>query len=220
MVDLVLFDLAGTTVRDDGFVLGAFRSVAQDSGLFRPDEWFRVRMGLHKVSVFRELLTEEGRSEEDPSRLAELFDGCILRDVAARGVAPMPGAVDVISALLGSGIKVGFTTGFCLRVAKAVVRAAGFREDIVVASDQVGAGRPAPDMIFEGMRRAGVETATRAGVVGDTPSDLVAGSRAGCGLIVGVGCGSHTLDELSAHPHTHLLSDLAGFAELVLGAAL
>jgi phosphonatase-like hydrolase len=220
VVDLVLFDLAGTTVRDDGFVLGAFRSVAAGAGLSQPDEWFRVRMGLHKVAVFRELLHDSGRHTEDAQQLAELFDETILHGIADRGVAAMPGAADTIDLLRRSGVSVGFTTGFGSSVAEAVVRAAGFPDGLIVASDQVGAGRPAPDMIFEGMRRAGMGDASCVGVVGDTPSDLIAGMRAGCGLIVGVGCGSHTLDELAAHPHTHLLADLAGFEDLVLGASL
>ena len=47
-------------------------------------------------------------------------------------------------------------------------------------------------------------------MAGDTPSDLGAGTAAGCGFVVGVGHGTHSLDELAAHPHTHLLPDLDG----------
>jgi beta-phosphoglucomutase-like phosphatase (HAD superfamily) len=85
---------------------------------------------------------------------------------------------------------------------------------VVVASDEVAHGRPAPDLIYEAMRRAGADDPGRVGVCGDTPSDLEAGHAAGCSMIVGVGHGTHTLEELAAHKHTHLFEDLMGLARL------
>jgi phosphoglycolate phosphatase-like HAD superfamily hydrolase len=65
------------------------------------------------------------------------------------------------------------------------------------------------------MRLCGVTDATRVGVAGDTPADLQAGTNAGCRIVLGVGHGTHTLSELTAAPHTHLLPTLAGLPELI-----
>ena len=54
--------------------------------------------------------------------------------------------------------------------------------------------------------------------VGDTPSDLQEGTAAGCGLVIGVANGTHTREQLAAHPHTHLIASLQELPALVLAA--
>jgi phosphoglycolate phosphatase-like HAD superfamily hydrolase len=53
--------------------------------------------------------------------------------------------------------------------------------------------------------------------VGDTPADLLEGTAAGCGFVVGVANGSHRKEELEAYPHTHLIRELSELPELILG---
>ena len=52
--------------------------------------------------------------------------------------------------------------------------------------------------------------------IGDTPSDLGEGNAAGCGLVIGVTNGTHTREQMAAHPHTHLIASLAELPALVL----
>ena len=54
------------------------------------------------------------------------------------------------------------------------------------------------------------------GVAGDTPADLLAGQAAGVAMIVGIGCGTHSLAQLREHPHTHLFEDLRALPAEVL----
>ena len=72
-------------------------------------------------------------------------------------------------------------------------------------------------MITEAMLRTGVTDVREVGVAGDTPSDMRAGSSAGCRWVIGVGHGTHTLDELAQYPHTHLVDDLSTLSAIVLG---
>ncbi len=58
--------------------------------------------------------------------------------------------------------------------------------DASVTSDEVPQGRPHPDLILEAMKRTGVEDVASVMKVGDTPSDLLEGTAAGCGMVVGV----------------------------------
>lgn len=218
-IDLFLFDIAGTTVRDDGWVIAAFTEAASAYGLDPGTEWLRARMGLHKLLVFRQLLAREGAQTIDPADLVRRFDDSIERLIAITGVQPLPGAAACIDQLRRGGVRVGFTTGFGATTARRVIDGAGFEADVIVGSDEVAQGRPAPDLIFEGMRRLGVRRADRVAVAGDTPSDLHAGTAAGCRFVIGVGHGSHTLAELASSPHTHLLPDLNDVSELVLQVA-
>jgi phosphoglycolate phosphatase-like HAD superfamily hydrolase len=71
-------------------------------------------------------------------------------------------------------------------------------------------------MILTAVLRLHVDDVAEVAVVGDTASDLVAGSRSGASLVVGVLSGAHSRAELSEAPHTHLITSVAELAPLVL----
>ena len=70
------------------------------------------------------------------------------------------------------------------------------------------------------MRRFGVTDPAHVAKIGDTPADLLEGTNAQCGLVVGVTEGTHTREELTPHPHTHLIANVAALPALLreLGA--
>jgi phosphonatase-like hydrolase len=221
LLELFIFDIAGTTVRDDGFVTRAFFAAAETIGARPTAEWTRARMGLDKREVFREMLESAGRPAADAELLAEAFEASIEREIAANAPIRLPGAAEAIELLTARGVKVAFTTGFSARTGEAVLRRVGWGDRVLVASDQVAHGRPAPDLNREAMRRSGVLDPSRVGVAGDTPSDLLAGRATGCRFVVGVGNGTHTLDELARvepHTYTHLIPDLTSLPEVLRGA--
>jgi phosphoglycolate phosphatase len=217
LLDAFLFDLAGTTVRDDGLVQDAFLAAARRADLALDPEVLRGRMGWHKQLVFATCLKEAGRNPAPAAELAADFEVQYAAIVEERGLDTTPGAREVIEGLLDRGVAVGFTTGFSRSTADRVLSAVGFSGHVSVASTEVAEGRPAPDLIQLGMRRLGVTDSGRVGVAGDTPSDLEAGTRAGCRLVVGVGCGTHALAELEGHLHSHLLPDLRPLLEVIDG---
>ena len=53
--------------------------------------------------------------------------------------------------------------------------------------------------------------------VGDTTSDLVAGTRSGALVVAGVLTGAHSAEELAEAPHTHLLASVQELPGLLLG---
>jgi phosphoglycolate phosphatase-like HAD superfamily hydrolase len=70
-------------------------------------------------------------------------------------------------------------------------------------------------MIYRAMEHLGVQDISHVLVAGDTPRDLQAGTNAGAGFVVGVLSGASDEAELSAYPHTHLLSSVADLPELL-----
>src|SRR5690606_11802279 len=80
---------------------------------------------------------------------------------------------------------------------------------------EVARGRPAPDMIFEAMRRCGIVDVLSVAKVGDTPADLGEGASAGCGWNVGVTYGTHSREQLADHPCTAIIDDLRDLPEVL-----
>lgn len=214
-IELFLFDLAGTTVVDDRRVLAAFEAAARAFDLPCDAERLQAYMGWHKQRVFETLLQAAGRPITPARAMAARFEQEFAASVAARPLQATQGAREAIGGLIAAGVRVGFTTGFARATANLVLDSMGWGEQLSVASDEVPHGRPAPDLIVTAMRQAGVRDAARVGIAGDTPADLEAGANAGCRLRVGVGHGTHSLQQLAQAPHTHLLPTLQGLLEIV-----
>jgi phosphoglycolate phosphatase-like HAD superfamily hydrolase len=70
-------------------------------------------------------------------------------------------------------------------------------------------------MIEALMGRLGIDDPKRVAKVGDTPSDLLEGQGARCGLVVGVTAGTHTRLELEPYPHHHLIESIVDFPRLL-----
>jgi phosphonatase-like hydrolase len=209
---LAVLDMAGTTVRDDGAVDEAFTSalravgVGPDSPQFASAQrYVNETMGQSKADVFAHLLDPEGAT-----RATEEFARAYEEIVAAGRVSPIDGAPEVFAALRADGVQVCLTTGFAPSTRQALIDALGWGEliDLALSPADVGRGRPAPDMILGAMDRLGVADPGAVVVVGDTTSDLEAGTNAGARAVVGVLSGAHDEETLSTAPHTDLIDDI------------
>ena len=89
--------------------------------------------------------------------------------------------------------------------------------DLALSPADAGRGRPWPDMILTAVLRLRVDDVAEVAVVGDTVSDLEAGSRAGASMVVGVLSGAHTGHELGLVPHTHIIDSVADLPALLRG---
>ncbi len=211
---LVVLDMAGTTVRDDGAVDDAFATALSSVGVV-PDSpqsaaaqtYVRDTMGRSKADVFAALL-----DPEPAARATAAFAEAYERIVAAGRVLPMEGAVETFAILRAHDVRICLTTGFAPSTRDALIASLGWRSEIDLALSPVdcGRGRPAPDMIFGAMERLDVAAADAVAVVGDTVSDLEAGTNAGARAVVGVLTGAHDRATLSTAPHTDLIEDLSG----------
>jgi phosphoglycolate phosphatase len=211
---LVVLDMAGTTVRDDGVVdeafVAALSSVGIEPGSPRFDSaeiYVRDTMGRSKAEVFAALL-----DPDDAAQATEAFARAYEKIVAAGRVVPMEGALDVFATLRAHDVKIALTTGFAPSTRDALIAALGWGEeiDLALSPADCGRGRPEPDMIFGAMERLGVPDAGAVAVVGDTVSDLEAGTNAGVRAVIGVLSGAHDRATLLTAPHTVLIDDITG----------
>ncbi|MGN6242541.1 MAG: HAD family hydrolase [Motilibacteraceae bacterium] len=112
-----------------------------------------------------------------------------LDAVATEGVRPFPGTVRLVHALSTVGLACGVFTAS--RNAHQVLAAAGVADlfAAVLDGDEAArcglAGKPAPDVLLETVRRLG-GTPSRAAVAEDALAGVAAGRAGGFGLVLGV----------------------------------
>jgi 2-aminoethylphosphonate-pyruvate transaminase len=213
-VDLVVFDMAGTTVHDGDAVndslRGALQAIAQCTVT---RDQVNLVMGIQKPVAIRSLLGDSTGRPPSEQLVDRVHDDFVSRMLNYYKTSPIvreiDGVSDLFKTLKSMGIKVGIDTGFNRAVAQVIIDRLGWEKngliDVSVTADEVVAARPAPFMVYRCMEKTGVTKVARVVKVGDTPSDLYEGTNAGCGLVVGVTEGSHTAAEMQPHPHTHLI---------------
>lgn len=213
MIRLVVFDLAGTTVRDDGHVAAAFtEALAADGIAITPGELGRVRGASKREAVRRLVPDGPGHATRAERVYADFRARLSARLREPGGVAPIDGAERVFRWLRARGVRVALNTGFDRDITSLVTRALAWDSrlvDAVVCGDDVREGRPAPFLVFHAMEATGTTDVKRVANVGDTTLDLEAGFRADVGWNVGVLTGAHDRARLAAAPHTHILDSIA-----------
>ncbi len=173
-------------------------------------------MGQSKIAVFTEVLGgDHHRAEQANAAFERAFDQAVGRGE----VAPMPGAETTFAILRDAGVRVCLTTGFSPATRDGIVGALGWEGavDLALSPSDAGRGRPWPDMILTAILRLRIDDVSEVAVVGDTASDLLAGTRAGASLVVGVLSGAHARDELVEAPHTHIVDSVADVPRLLVG---
>jgi phosphonatase-like hydrolase len=221
-VKLVVFDMAGTTVADDADVAHHLREAVSALGGKPSIAQVNAVMGWPKPLAIRTLLEQQGTTPTAPEV------DCIHRSFVDRmvrfyqthaTVAEVSGTSDVFRWLKMRGVKVALDTGFSRPICDAIVVRLGWGAagllDATATSDEVASGRPAPDLVRLAMRRTRVDDPRCVVKVGDTPSDLEEGRRAGCGMVVGVTLGSHAGEDLAAHHPDHLIPTVAALPHLL-----
>lgn len=219
-IRLASLDMAGTTIDEGGAVYAVLRdAVERATGLDVPDDLLSRWSGTDKREAIVGLLTGLGL---DLGRTDDIF-AAFSDDLAAAYAADPPvllsGIRETVQQLRADGVRVALQTGYRREVAEGLLEAVGWRVgpdvDALVSAEDVSASRPAPYLIFRTMEVTGVVDVREVLVAGDTVNDVTAGTRSGARFVVGVLTGAHTVAELGAARHTHLLSSVADIPELL-----
>jgi phosphonatase-like hydrolase len=214
-LQLVIFDLAGTTVQDDAQVGKAFIFSLSQHGMSVSEEELRAVRGTSKREAIRTLVTRkfgEEQSDELSEKVYLSFRARLIERYESTEVKAMPGAFDIFEWLRINAIKIAVTTGFDRVITDLIFRSVGWNMktvDVVVCGDDVSAGRPAPYLIFHAMEATGVQSVTHVANVGDTINDLYSAANAGVRWNIGVCSGAHTREHLEKAPHTHIIPTVA-----------
>ena len=106
----------------------------------------------------------------------------LQKKVLAQGSSVIPGIPEAVAELRSRGMKIGSTTGYTRELMDVVIPIAasqGYQPDVVVCSDEVSHGRPAPWMNLLAATLLNVYPLNSIVVVDDTPVGIEAGKNAG-----------------------------------------
>jgi phosphoglycolate phosphatase len=211
---LVALDMNGTTVEDSGIfdlaLAHAFAAISEEPPA--PEAIAPLR-GLAKSEMFHRLTGDAALAEA----AYRAFVAAFTTEVDRGAVRPITGVREVLAELRHLGLCVCLMTGFPLALQRSIIQALGWAPliDLSVSSDEVAHGRPHPDMVEHAAEGAGVDDPARIVVVGDTVNDLLAGQRAGAGLLVGVTTGSHDAAHLRTVQGAWIIDSVASLPDLL-----
>ncbi|MGD1700421.1 HAD hydrolase-like protein [Dapis sp. BLCC M229] len=235
-IQLVIFDIAGTTVKDNDEVLACFLEAANATGLNANKETCNPMMGWSKRLVFETLWQQQiGENHPDYAIKVETsftkFKAVLEDYYRTEPVVPTDGCLEIFSWLKSQEIKIALNTGFYREVTNIILNRLGWdkglNEQYIGSNDSIiqasitpseiynNEGRPAPFMIQKAMYRLGIFDAKKVICIGDTPSDLASGKNANCILSLAVTNGTHTREQLEKFENDGLLDSLLNLKQII-----
>lgn len=217
-IQLVIFDIAGTTVRDTGSVAKAFIDAFNEFNIDVPVTTVNQVMGFRKIDAIRMLLPGEN------NLLAEQIHEAFTRNMIALyetdpELKPLPGVETIFQQLKLQGIKIALNTGFTRAVTNTILQRLQWNVpetiDMVVCSDEVPEGRPQPFMIETIMEQMEITDSKAVIKVGDTKVDVEEGRNANCGLVVSVTTGAYTRSELELYKPDRIIDSMVELPALI-----
>jgi phosphonatase-like hydrolase len=202
---LVVFDIAGTTVTDNDSVNDAFSGAFEKSGYPVVPAAINFIMGYRKIEAIKILLEKFYPHQLTNEALIQQIHNQFTADMRAyylhtQDLHPLPFAEELFHLLHANNIKIGLDTGFTRIITDTIMERLGWDKngliDVVISSDEVPQGRPYPYMIQSIMDQLNISDAKLVVKVGDTEVDIAEGRNTGCGLVVSVTTGSYSRAEL------------------------
>jgi phosphonatase-like hydrolase len=235
MIKLVVFDMAGTTIEDKHEVEKCFAIACEQMNLPISKERILALQGYSKIEVFKILWAEKiGVNHESFNDFVNesytYFKDILEHHYLTNAVKPTEGCLEVFQYLKEHDIKIALTTGFYRAVANIILAKIGWLEglnesyynesgksiiDLSITSDEVAKGRPEPLMIHKAMQIFKIKDSQQVINIGDTPSDLLSGIRAGCKMSLGITNGTHSHSQLKVYRNHGLLKNLTELPQLI-----
>lgn len=224
-MELVVFDIAGTTVKDNGEITTAFKSALNEFGYDVPVAKINPLMGYKKTEAIKKMLTQ---FEPDANKITEEYIHQIhdfflklMIDYysTTKEITPLPNVEEVFASLKEKQIKIGLDTGFSKEITDIIIERLGWMKDqkidVVISSNEVKAGRPSPYMIQEIMRKTDVKDAKKVIKTGDTEVDIFEGKNAGCLYSIAITTGAFTREELTVYEPSFIIDNLKELLSII-----
>lgn len=221
MIQLVVFDMAGTVVNEQNTVYKTLYQAILAKGLeCSYQEVLDLGAGKGKLQAIIDIVTLKYGStvaEEVATTIHQKFLAQLEDSYRNSAITEQPNAEVVFQKLKNKGIKVALNTGYSRNIAAILLEKLKWMEtglvDYMVTTDEVERSRPHPDMIDKIRNHFGITDVAAVVKIGDAMIDIEEGKNAGCGLVFGITTGAHTREQLLTAQPTAVLDDLVELLE-------
>lgn len=223
-IELVVFDMAGTTVDEDNVVYKTVQKVINDEGFnVSLEEVLKYGAGKEKHQAITDIL-KECTAITNIGLVANIaflkFKVALEKEYDALDIKTFEGTEELFEELRNNNIKVVLNTGYDRKTATLLLKKLGWivgkTIDGLVTADDVENGRPEGDMILLAMKNTGVIDAKKVMKVGDSAIDIEEGKNANCGITAGVLTGAQNRAQIQEANPTYILESLIELRAILL----
>lgn len=223
-IQLVVFDIAGTTVVDNDNVNNAFRESFASVNIDVSSDDINKLMGYKKIDAIKIVVEQYAPELSSDVRVVNDLHDIFINNMIDfykndSSIKPLPFAEEVFAELKQLKIKVALNTGFTRSITDVVLERLGWKNseliNATICSDEVSEGRPYPFMVQHLMEKFLITNAKSVAKVGDTEVDIKEGRNAGCGLVVAVSTGAYTKQELQNYHPDYIIDSLSELMPLI-----
>lgn len=204
---MYIFDMAGTTVNENGLVYKTLKNVIKDGGFFVDDNEFHKFHGKKKFDVINSHTNDDIHSMQlfhkfEKELKEEYFDN--------DQVEVMPYTFETFDKIKNNGDLVCLNTSYPRDIATRLIYKLNLNDGIddYVCSDDVSRGRPYPYMINYLADKYNIENCFDVTKVGDTVIDIQEGKNAGTGEQIAVLTGADNRETLEKAQPTRIIETL------------
>jgi HAD superfamily hydrolase (TIGR01509 family) len=157
-IDAVIFDMDGLLLDSERLYLRVFQRTAVDMDLEFPEALFARCIGRDAPDTDRILREHFGPGFDGAAFRARAMTGW-HEHVETLGIPTKPGALELLDALDAAGVPRALATSTSRPRAEVAMRAGGLAERfaITVTGDEIGRGKPEPDIFLLAADRLAVE---------------------------------------------------------------
>ncbi|MBI4603931.1 MAG: HAD family phosphatase [Planctomycetes bacterium] len=178
----VIFDMDGVLVDSAEAHYEAWRRLGREIGAEFPRSVFVSTFGMHNRQIIP-LWLGDSFPDEEGDRWSERKEA-IYREVAAKTLKPLDGAVDLIQALAAGGFSLAVGSSGPKANVELVLDVLGVRDRFAALStgDDVRHGKPNPEVFLKAAGKLCLP-APRCAVIEDAPQGVEAGLAAGSRVV-------------------------------------
>jgi phosphonatase-like hydrolase len=222
MINLVVFDMAGTTVNEDNVVYKTLQQSINKRGYESSlDQVLAEGAGREKLEAIKRILKVHAHKIDNVLADEIYADFMVLLSIAYEelSVLAQPNAMELFRILRHRNIRIVLNTGYDADTAESLITKLGWKKgveyDSLITSNDVEKNRPDPEMIDLAMDIYGIKDAKTVIKVGDSIIDFEEGQNAGCGLNIGITTGAHSFQQLQSANPDYIINNLLEIVPII-----
>ena len=215
MIELVIFDMAGTSINEDNLVYKTVQKSLKEHG-FDPglDMVLEHGAGKEKWQAIADIVAILQNEKPSDSLIDEIhadFKTMLNQAYDNHPMEVFPSVLKVMDQLKRKQIKIAYNTGYSRPIAEKILSKVGIvvGEDIdmLITADDVKEGRPGPEMIDLACNELNIEPSNCI-KIGDSGIDIEEGRNAKVKYSIGITTGAQTRTQLERQHPDYILDDM------------